>query len=238
MIRCVVLVFFLSFVFNLYTIPLIAKDIAVSNAEEKSLELSDRFEKNSLQDTKKEENKEEMLPAIVLIETTLGNIVLSLYEKKSPDTCKNFLKYVKDGFYDGMIFHRVVSGFLIQTGGFTKDFEVKATYPPVSNESYGGISNTRGSVAMALTTDPNSATSQFFINVEDNPKLDFLPVRRFGYTVFAKVVEGMDVVDKIQRLKTRRVTIYSRLYRKEVPLYDVPEETVLIKKVIILRGGN
>ena len=154
----------------------------------------------------------------VKIETTKGDIVVELNEEKAPITCKNFLQYVEDKFYDGTIFHRVIKGFMIQGGGMTPDMRQKSVRPPIVNESKNGLKNDRGTIAMARTSDPDSATSQFFINHGDNDFLNY-GVRDEGYAVFGKVVEGMDVVDAIANVKTRPG--------------DVPVETVLIKSITV-----
>ncbi len=141
---------------------------------------------------------------IVVLDTTAGEIVLQLDAEKAPKTVANFLKYVDDGFYNDLIFHRVISGFMIQGGGFDANVQEreKGVRPPITNESGNGLSNTRGTIAMARTADPNSATCQFFINHADNPNLDNYGG---GYAVFGKVISGMDVVDKIAAVRTRRV---------------------------------
>lgn len=160
---------------------------------------------------------------VVLITTSLGDIKVELYEDKAPISVKNFLQYVKDGHYDNTIFHRVIDGFMIQGGGFTKDFKQKPTKAPIAIESDNGLKNTRGTLAMARTSDVNSATSQFFINVADNSFLDFRGKnsRDYGYAVFGKVIEGMDVVEKIKKVKTGSHDSYQ----------DVPEKTIEIIKV-------
>lgn len=137
-------------------------------------------------------------PQVVTLETSAGVIVLELDTQRAPRTVANFVQYVKDGFYAGTIFHRVIAGFMIQGGGYTQEHEQKATRPPIAIESNNGLKNVRGSVAMARTSDPNSATAQFFINLVDNAFLDY-PGRdgNGGYTVFGHVIQGMDVVDKI-----------------------------------------
>lgn len=153
----------------------------------------------------------------VLFTTTLGNFTIELYPDKAPETCENFLKYTDSGFYDGTIFHRVIPGFVIQGGGFTKDMAQKRTRPPIKNEAANGLKNKKGWLSMARTQDINSATSQFFINLKDNEFLDH-GTRDYGYAVFAKVTEGMDIVDKIAKVKTTNSGRHS----------DVPVETVTI----------
>jgi cyclophilin family peptidyl-prolyl cis-trans isomerase len=152
----------------------------------------------------------------VKISTNKGDIVVELNQEKAPVTCENFLKYVNAGFYDGTIFHRVIKGFMIQGGGMTADMRPKATNPPIVNESKNGLNNVRGSIAMARTSDPDSATSQFFINHADNDFLNY-GVRDAGYAVFGKVVSGMEVVDAIASVKTKPG--------------DVPVETVIINSI-------
>jgi peptidyl-prolyl cis-trans isomerase A (cyclophilin A) len=160
-------------------------------------------------------------PQRVALETSQGRIVVELSADKAPKTVANFVQYVNDGFYDGTIFHRVISGFMIQGGGFTAAMVQKPTRPPVPSESNNGLKNVRGSVAMARTSDPNSATAQFFINVVDNAFLDYPGRDGSGYTVFGKVVEGMDVVDKIRAVPTGGG--------------DVPREAILIKSARIAK---
>jgi peptidyl-prolyl cis-trans isomerase A (cyclophilin A) len=161
----------------------------------------------------------------VILVTTLGTIVLDLDEELAPITTENFLTYVEAGFYDGVdgdgatIFHRVIPGFMIQGGGLRQDMTSKPTNPPIVNESDNGLSNLRGTIAMARTSDPDSATSQFFINVVDNTNLDVPP----GYAVFGEVVEGMDVVDAIEVVTTTTVGQYD----------DVPVEPILIESATV-----
>jgi len=140
----------------------------------------------------------------VELKTTAGTIVIELYADKAPKTVENFLRYVNDGFYKGTIFHRVIPGFMIQGGGFTQDYKQKPTREPVANEAANGLRNTAGTLAMARTPDPHSATAQFFINVVDNGFLDYKAPnpRGYGYCVFGKVLEGMDVAQKIVSVQT------------------------------------
>ncbi|MGA2915504.1 MAG: peptidylprolyl isomerase [Sedimentisphaerales bacterium] len=152
----------------------------------------------------------------IRISTTKGDIVVELNEGKAPVTCKNFLQYVQDKFYDGTIFHRVIKGFMIQGGGMTADMRQKSVRPPIVNEAKNGLKNDRGTIAMARTSNPDSATSQFFINHANNDVLNY-GVRDAGYAVFGKVVEGIDVVDKIASVPTRPG--------------DVPTETILINSI-------
>lgn len=140
----------------------------------------------------------------VQLETSQGVIVLELDPQAAPQTVKNFIRYVEIGFYDGTIFHRVIKGFMIQGGGFTADMREKPTQAPIPNEAFNGLQNKRGTIAMARTMAPHSATSQFFINTVDNPALDHKSKtqRGWGYCVFGKVVQGMEVVDKIEATRT------------------------------------
>lgn len=137
----------------------------------------------------------------VLIKTSVGDMTVQLYEEKSPVTVKNFLAYVDNGFYNGVIFHRVIDGFMIQTGGFGDDMQRKSSLPPIVNESNNYVKNKRGTLAMARTNDPNSATSQFFINHKNNSSLDYR-FGRPGYAVFGEVTEGMQIVDAIAKVET------------------------------------
>jgi len=158
----------------------------------------------------------------VMMKTSQGDITIELFEEKAPLTVHNFLNYVKEGFYSGTQFHRVISGFMIQGGGFTVDMERKQTQAPVKNESTNGVNNKRGTIAMARTRDPDSATAQFFINVVDNLNLDAMGPRP-GYTVFGRVVEGMEVVDKIAATKTTTKSSYR----------DVPIKPIIIESLEI-----
>ena len=155
----------------------------------------------------------------VTLTTSKGDIVIELYPDKAPKTVKNFLAYVDKGFFNGTIFHRVISGFMIQGGGFTADMNQKGTKAPVENEAANGLSNARGTIAMARTSDPHSATAQWFINLKDNTFLDKKQSQDgWGYTVFGKVVKGMEVVDAIAGVPTGM----------KGGMSDVPRETVTI----------
>jgi peptidyl-prolyl cis-trans isomerase B (cyclophilin B) len=163
---------------------------------------------------------------VVAMETSLGTIKIELYPDKAPITVKNFLQYVRDKHYNGLIFHRVIPNFMIQGGGMEPGLKERKTRDPIKNESANGLSNKRGSVATARTADPDSATSQFFINVKDNDFLDKAKMRdQVGYCVFGKVIEGMDVVDKIKDVPTRAFGAHR----------DVPVEDVVIKSVRVVR---
>jgi len=161
---------------------------------------------------------------VVLMETSLGDIKIELFEKEAPISVKNFLRYVNKGFYSNTIFHRVINGFMIQGGGFTSNLSQKRTMGPIKNESANGLKNDRGTIAMARTGMPDSATSQFFINVVNNDMLNRPNPDGFGYAVFGKVISGMDVVDKIKAVKTS--------FFKDME--GVPEQPVVIKSVKVL----
>ena len=159
---------------------------------------------------------------MVKLQTTLGTITLDLDAAKAPETVKNFLAYVEAGHYDNTVFHRVIDGFMIQGGGFEPGMNQKPCGEPIRNEADNGLRNERGTIAMARTSDPHSATAQFFINVKDNGFLNHTApsAQGWGYCVFGKVVEGMDVVDKIKAVKTGTKGFHQ----------DVPVEDVLIEK--------
>jgi cyclophilin family peptidyl-prolyl cis-trans isomerase len=152
---------------------------------------------------------------MIIFETSHGAFKVELYPKEAPVTVENFLEYVDDGFFDGTIFHRIVPGFVIQGGGLTADFANKKTRAPIRNEAKNGLKNTRGSLSMARTSDINSATSQFFVNLKDNAFLDHGP-RDYGYAVFGRVTEGMEVIDKIAAVGTG-----TRKGYQDAPLEDV-----------------
>lgn len=162
---------------------------------------------------------------VILIKTNKGFIKAELYADKAPVTVQNFLDYVKENFYNGTVFHRVIPGFMAQGGGFTPNFEQKKTKAPIKNEANNGLKNTRGTLAMARTSDPNSATAQFFINVADNDFLNFRSEKpaEYGYAVFGKVTEGMDVVDAMTKVKTGSFG----------PHRDVPTEPIVIEDIIV-----
>src|SRR5271167_1910083 len=157
---------------------------------------------------------------MIRFETTLGDFTIEFFEKDAPLSVANFLRYIDDGFFDSTIFHRVVPGFVIQGGGFTEDMNQKKTQPPIKNEADNGLKNERGTLSMARTSDVNSATSQFFVNLKDN---EFLDHQRgnFGYAVFARVAAGMDVIDKIAAVKTGRRGHHD----------DVPTQAVVMTRV-------
>ncbi len=162
---------------------------------------------------------------MIVMTTNFGDIKIETYADKAPKTVASFENYVKEGFYDGTIFHRVIDGFMVQGGGMISGMEEKETLAVIENEANNGLKNTIGTLAMARTQDPHSASSQFFINISDNSFLDFTSetTQGWGYCVFAKVVEGMDVVDKIKKVDTG-----NRGYHQDVPL-----DEVIISKVVI-----
>ncbi|MEZ2694478.1 peptidylprolyl isomerase B [Hafnia alvei] len=162
---------------------------------------------------------------MVTFHTNHGDIVIKTFDDKAPATVANFLEYCREGFYDNTIFHRVINSFMIQGGGFEPGMKQKETKAPIKNEANNGLKNTRGTLAMARTYDPHSATAQFFINVVDNDFLNFRSERPdgWGYAVFAEVVEGLDVVDKIKAVSTGRSGMHQ----------DVPREDVIIKSVTV-----
>ena len=165
----------------------------------------------------------------VEMRTNLGVITLELQPENAPETVKNFLQYVKDGFYNGTIFHRVIADFMVQGGGFTPDMQQKKTRDPIKHEGGNGLKNQVGTIAMARTAEPHTATSQFFINVVDNQMLDFRGPgpQEVGYTVFGKVVTGLDVVNKIRNVQTTSKGGHQ----------NVPVQTVLIERVTLLEAA-
>ena len=161
---------------------------------------------------------------MVDLKTNMGTIRIELYPAKAPKTVENFLQYVKDGHFSGTIFHRVIDGFMIQGGGFDKNMKQKATRPPIENEAKNGLKNDLGTLAMARTSAPHSASAQFFINTKNNDFLNYPGQDGWGYAVFGKVVSGMDVVMKIQQVPTGNVG----------PFGDVPKEPVLIESATLV----
>lgn len=162
---------------------------------------------------------------MVVISTSKGDIHIQLDTENTPVTAENFLNYVRDGFYDNTIFHRVIAGFMIQGGGLNSDMEQKPTQSPIQNEAKSGKQNKRGTIAMARTMDPHSATAQFFINVADNGFLNYSGdnMQGFGYCVFGEVVEGMDVVDAIAKVKTGQSHGHADVPAEEVSILAVKE---------------
>jgi cyclophilin family peptidyl-prolyl cis-trans isomerase len=162
----------------------------------------------------------------VKMETSKGTVLIELYPDKAPITVENFLRYAREGKYDGTIFHRVIKRFMNQGGGYRPDFTKVETYPPIKNEADNGLKNTVGTIAMARTNDPHSATNQFFINTVDNTNLDYISKttsRNWGYCVFGEVIEGMEVMDRISRVATGSG--------------DVPQTEILIKKVTVINDS-
>ena len=167
----------------------------------------------------------------VRMETSKGTVVIELYPDKAPKTVENFLRYANEGKYDGTIFHRVIKGFMNQGGGFTPDFKKVETFAPIMNEADNGLQNKRGTIAMARTSDPHSATNQFFINTVDNAFLNHRGKNQsgWGYCVFGTVIDGMDVMDRIASVNTGA----GGHFRK-----DVPAETIVIEKVTVVEEGK
>lgn len=186
--------------------------------------------------TKLERNAVNSDSNIVKLETSMGDIMIKLDRQAAPVTTANFLEYAGEGFYDGTIFHRVIRGFMIQGGGFTTKMVEKEKRDPIVNEAKNGLSNKRGTIAMARQNDPDSATCQFFINHADNTPLDYIENSNPGYAVFGKVIEGMDVVEAIAAVKTtiRSATVNDPDGIIETKLEDVPVEPIVIKSVTIV----
>ncbi len=163
------------------------------------------------------------MSTVILMETSSGDMLIELYEDKAPKTVANFLAYVDEGFYEDTIFHRVINDFMIQGGGLDMRMNEKATKEPIENEATNGLKNEKGTIAMARTSEPHSATAQFYINVEDNPELDNTgtDIETFGYCVFGKVIEGEETLAKIRKLKTKAVGEHG----------NVPIDTVVITGV-------
>ena len=160
----------------------------------------------------------------VEMQTSMGTIVIELDGDKAPLTVKNFLQYANDGFYNGTVFHRVIDGFMIQGGGFNKDMGEKPTGAQIPNEAKNGLKNQRGTIAMARRAEPHSATAQFFINHKDNPALDYPSQDGWGYAVFGKVTQGLDIVDKIAKVRTGNRGMFQ----------DVPVEPVVIQSLKVI----
>jgi peptidyl-prolyl cis-trans isomerase A (cyclophilin A)/peptidyl-prolyl cis-trans isomerase B (cyclophilin B) len=167
----------------------------------------------------------------VEFKTNVGSFVVELYADKAPATVDNFLRYVNDGFYRGTMFHRVIPGFVVQGGGYTKDYQQKPTREPVKNEAGNGLKNVTATLAMARTSDPHSATSQFFINLKDNSFLDHRAPnpREYGYTVFGRVVKGMDVVEKIAAIPTGAGGPFPA---------EVPQQAVIVEETKVLNTNK
>jgi peptidyl-prolyl cis-trans isomerase A (cyclophilin A) len=176
----------------------------------------------------------------VLVKTSQGDITIELNEEKAPETVKNFLVYVNEGFFDNTVFHRVIKDFMIQGGGFALkedgSIEQKATKAPIQNEAKNGLKNKKGTIAMARTGDPHSATAQFFINHKDNDSLDFPSFDGWGYAVFGEVVAGAEVLDKIAAVPTGEKALKARSGEslREAPMQDVPNENVVIQSIKVV----
>ncbi|MHC4130857.1 MAG: peptidylprolyl isomerase [Planctomycetota bacterium] len=209
--------------YGYFVMIIIVAAFAVIAVMQRSNSISQKDTKQG-KETIVEPEKPEVTTQTVKLETSMGDIIIELNEKAAPVTVKNFLTYTQQGFYNGTIFHRVISNFMIQGGGFTKDMKQKKTNPPIVNEATNGLKNDRGTIAMARTQNPNSATSQFFINHKNNDFLNFSGPANPGYAVFGKVIEGMDVVDKIAAVIT---TVKSGMK-------DVPAEPVTINSTSVL----
>ena len=201
----------------IFIISLLALSLMACNAADKATESNKSMQSHG--------DKMAVNPKIK-IETTLGDITLELDATKAPTSTENFLSYVKDGHYDGTIFHRVIPNFMVQGGGMNPDMSEKESKAPIKNEANNGLKNLRGTVAMARTNDPHSASSQFFINVKDNAFLDHKSedMQGWGYAVFGKVVDGMDVVDKIEKVETGTTGFHQ----------DVPKDAVILNKVTVV----
>lgn len=180
--------------------------------------------------TSKENTKKANTPAtitpdnvIATMKTNLGDIQLELFTSLAPDTVKNFIEYAESGFYNGTIFHRVIDGFMIQGGGFDQNMQRKVTRSPIINEANNGLKNTLGTIAMARTSDPHSATAQFFINVKDNPNLDFSKqsIRGWGYAVFGQVTQGMEVINRIRKTQTVNYQRYQNVPKTPITIQSV-----------------
>ncbi|MCX7169646.1 MAG: peptidylprolyl isomerase [Proteobacteria bacterium] len=161
---------------------------------------------------------------LVEVKTSQGTLVIELFADKAPKSAANFLQYVKDGFYNGTVFHRVIDGFMVQGGGFTPDMQQKPARAPIENEAKNGLKNSAGTLAMARTNDPHSASAQFFINLKDNGFLDYPGQDGWGYAVFGKVTQGVDVVQKIAKVKTGNAGMHQ----------NVPTTPVVIESVKLL----
>jgi peptidyl-prolyl cis-trans isomerase B (cyclophilin B) len=184
----------------------------------------------TLMSTTSEAKKLHEAHTVVRMETSKGDIIIELFDQEAPKTVANFIGYIEDGFYEGTIFHRIIQNFMIQGGGFEAELKQKAAREPIPNEATATLSNVRGSIAMARTSDINSATAQFFINTVNNPALDHKNKTQqgYGYAVFGKVIEGLAVVDAIAAVKTGSVG----------HLQDVPKDDVVIKKVSVIKSGE
>ena len=213
---------------SLLVLVLVAAVVFIAVSKKSNDAVSEDIKKT--RETNENKQTEETAEKIIMeskkvkLQTNMGGIIIELNEKKAPITVKNFLQYIKNGFYDSTIFHRIIPNFMIQGGGFTKDMVRKQTSQPIKNEASNGLKNNRGTIAMARTNNPNSATSQFFINHKNNDSLNYAGPSNPGYTVFGKVVEGMDVVNEIAAVKTA----------VRNGMRDVPVKPVVIKSAKVI----
>ena len=211
----------------LFTFAFINFSVNIGFAKE-SVKKKASATETSKKDEKKEKESNERKIVMIEMKTNKGTMKIALDEDKAPISVNNFLAYAKEGFYNGTIFHRVISGFMIQGGGFEKtktELKKKDTKKSIENEAKNGLKNKRGTIAMARTSDPHSATSQFYINHKDNPNLDYPSFDGWGYAVFGEVIEGQEVIDAIAGVKTGSFAGYN----------DVPEEEVKIESVKVLK---
>lgn len=206
---------YLSYIFIIVSIILLIGIISEATVRESTDDNSIEISVNDLL----EKDSSEIV--LVLMETSLGDITLELDSKNAPITVENFISYIEDDFYSGTVFHRVIDGFMVQGGGFNQNQTQKETKSPILLESYNGLSNTRGTIAMARTNVPNSATSQFFINVVDNGFLDYQSAQQPGYAVFGRVIQGMDVVDQLTKVETTTKGPHQNWPVEEVVIYSV-----------------
>lgn len=206
---------YLSYIFIILSIILLIGIISEATVRESTDDNSIEISVNDLL----EKDSSEIV--LVLMETSLGDITLELDSKNAPITVENFISYIEDDFYSGTVFHRVIDGFMVQGGGFNQNQTQKETKSPILLESYNGLSNTRGTIAMARTNVPNSATSQFFINVVDNEFLDYQSAQQPGYAVFGRVIQGMDVVDQLTKVETTTKGPHQNWPVEEVVIYSV-----------------
>lgn len=218
---------------RLFALFVVTTALALGGADAKK-------ETSKKKEVKKEKTAEVQNPVVEMV-TNKGTVHIELDQKKAPVTVKNFLSYVNEKYYDGTVFHRVISSFMIQGGGFEvsgKTLKQKETKDPIKLESQNGLSNKTGTIAMARTGDPNSATSQFFINVKDNGMLDHPKPDGHGYAVFGKVIKGMDVVNKIKGVGTGVKTVKAKGRDgklSDAPFRDVPTNNVVIKSIRVMQ---
>jgi cyclophilin family peptidyl-prolyl cis-trans isomerase len=221
-----------KFLFSVFVVVFAAASVLISGCDKGAKEGSQgQVERKQIS---KEPKKMDTAATKVKLETSMGDIVIELEREKAPVTVENFLGYVEKGFYDRTIFHRVIQGFMIQGGGFTAEMKDKPTEAPIVNEASGGLKNERGTIAMARTNNPDSATSQFFINHKDNANLNYGGPATPGYAAFGRVVEGMEVVDAIAAVRT--TTKMGTMKGRQAPMQDVPAEPVVIESAKVVSG--